>query len=91
MVMFVRVKVRYFARFRDIAGVSEEEFDIPNNAKVKDLIELIKKKHPKFNDEIFEQNEEADVNVSKNGRYVDFDEELREGDIIALFPPVSGG
>lgn len=87
----MRVKVRYFARFRDIAGISEEEFDVPDNARIKDLIELIKEKHPRFNDEIFEQNEEADVNVSRNGSYVNFDEELREGDIVALFPPVSGG
>ncbi|AIF68642.1 hypothetical protein PAP_01000 [Palaeococcus pacificus DY20341] len=87
----MKVKVRYFARFRTLAGTSEEELELKEGATIKDLVELIKEKHSAFSEEVFEQNEEADVNVSRNGRYAKFDEVLQEGDIVALFPPTSGG
>lgn len=87
----MRIRVRYFARFRNVAGVSEEEYEVPKGTKVRGLVNLIKKKHPKFRDELFEQSEDADVNISRNGKYADFEEELEDGDIVALFPPVSGG
>ncbi|HIP89547.1 MAG TPA: MoaD/ThiS family protein [Thermococcus paralvinellae] len=87
----MRIKVRYFARFRELAGVDEEYLELPSGSRVGDLIEIIKKRHPRFRNEVFAQNEEADVNVSRNGSYVSFDEELRDGDIVALFPPASGG
>ncbi|RLF79670.1 molybdopterin synthase sulfur carrier subunit, partial [Thermococci archaeon] len=53
----------------------------------------IKSIHPDFKREAFSEgyNDEVDINVSKNGRYASFDEELKEGDIVALFPPTSGG
>ena len=87
----MKVRVKYFARFRELAGASEEIVELPDGAKIKDLIEIIKERHPKFRDEVFEQSEDADVNVSRNGSYVSFDEELKDGDVVALFPPASGG
>ncbi|AHF81178.1 ubiquitin-like small modifier protein 1 [Thermococcus paralvinellae] len=87
----MKIKVKYFARFRELAGVSEEIIELPNGSRVSDLIEIIKERHPKFKNEVFAQNEDADVNVSRNGSYVSFDEELKDGDVVALFPPASGG
>ncbi|HII60852.1 ubiquitin-like small modifier protein 1 [Pyrococcus horikoshii] len=89
----MRVKVRYFARFRDLAGTGEEEIELQDGATVRDLIEEIKKRHERFRREVFgeEYDEDADVNIAVNGRYVKWDEKLREGDIVGVFPPVSGG
>ncbi len=87
----MKIKVRYFARFRSIVGVSEEELEVPEGIRVVDLLEILKERHPELKNEVFAQNEDADVNVSKNGRYVSFDDHLSNGDVVALFPPVSGG
>ncbi|WP_048149924.1 ubiquitin-like small modifier protein 1 [Palaeococcus ferrophilus] len=89
----MRVRVRYFARFRSIAGRDEEEFELPAGSTVRDLLKLIVDRHPAFRGESFgeDYDDEADVNVSRNGRYVGFDEVLEEGDVVAIFPPVSGG
>jgi len=88
----MRVKVRYFARYRSLVGTGEEELEVPEGATVMDLIEKLKELHPVLKNEVFAEDDDlADVNVSKNGRYVRFDEILKEGDIVAIFPPVSGG
>ncbi|WP_457750582.1 ubiquitin-like small modifier protein 1 [Thermococcus sp.] len=88
----MRITVRYFARYRSLVGKSEEELEIPEGATVRELIEVLKERHPVLKDEVFaEEDDLADVNVSRNGRYVRFDEVLQDGDVVALFPPVSGG
>jgi len=72
----MRVKVRYFARFRELAGTGEEEIELPEGSKVRDLIEKIKELHPEFKNEVFgeDYDDNADVNISRNGRYASFDE-----------------
>ncbi|AEO14022.1 ubiquitin-like small modifier protein 1 [Thermococcus sp. AM4] len=88
----MKVTVRYFARYRSLVGKGEEEVELPEGATVRDLIEKIKELHPVLRNEVFAEDDDlADVNVSRNGRYVRFDETLRDGDIVAIFPPVSGG
>jgi len=89
----MRIKVRYFARFRELTGIGEEKIELPEGSKVRDLIEKIKELYPKFKDEIFgeDYDDNAEVNISRNGRYASFEEELEDGDIVALFPPTSGG
>jgi len=88
----VRVTVRYFARYRSLVGKSEEELEVPEGITVRELIEILKERHPVLKNEVFAEDDDlADVNVSRNGRYVRFDEVLHDGDIVAIFPPVSGG
>ncbi|USS41201.1 MoaD family protein [Thermococcus aggregans] len=89
----MRVKVRYFARFRELAGTGEEEIELPEGSKIRDLIKKIRELHPEFKNEVFgeDYDDNADVNMSRNGRYASFDEELKDGDVVALFPPTSGG
>ena len=87
----MKVTVRYFARYRSLVGKGEEEVELPEGATVMDLIEKIKKMHPVLRKVFAEDDDLADVNVSRNGRYVRFDEILKEGDVVAIFPPVSGG
>ena len=88
----MKVTVRYFARYRSLVGKGEEEVELPEGATVMDLIERIREMHPVLKNEVFAEDDDlADVNVSRNGRYVRFDEILKDGDVVAIFPPVSGG
>ncbi|WP_456367473.1 ubiquitin-like small modifier protein 1 [Thermococcus sp.] len=87
----MRIKVRYFARYRSLIGKGEEEIEVPEGTTVGELVELLKERYPVLKNEVFADDDLADVNVSRNGRYVRFDEVLRDGDVVALFPPVSGG
>lgn len=76
----MKITVRYFARYRSIVGLSEEELDIPDGITVRELIEILKKRHPELEKEVFAEEEEfSEVNVSRNGRYVRFDEKLDGG------------
>ncbi len=88
----MKVTVRYFARYRSLVGKGEEELEVPAGVTVGELIEVLKERHPALKNEVFAEDDDlADVNVSRNGRYVRFDEVLRDGDTVAVFPPVSGG
>ncbi|MCD6373417.1 MAG: MoaD/ThiS family protein [Thermococcus sp.] len=88
----MRIKLRYFARYRSLVGKGEEELEVPDGITVRELIDILRERHPVLKNEVFAEDDDlADVNVSRNGRYVRFDEMLEDGDVVALFPPVSGG
>ena len=80
----MRISLRYFASTRDIVGTDSEEITIPGGSTVEGLLEALKKLH--------EQLKGVEpILVAVNGAYVDPGTTLGEGDVIALFPPVSGG
>ncbi len=79
------LRILYFATMRDLAGVREETVSLPDGLRVKDLKSLLGEKHPElikaFNSAIFAVNREFAFD----------DQALKEGDEVAIFPPVSGG
>ncbi len=79
------LRILYFATMRDLAGVREETVSLPDGLRVRDLKSLLGGKHPQlikaFNSAIFAVNREFAVD----------DHPLKEGDEVAIFPPVSGG
>ena len=44
----MKVTVRYFARYRSLVGLSEEELDVPEGITVRELIEILKERHPEI-------------------------------------------
>ncbi|MEM3018234.1 MAG: MoaD/ThiS family protein, partial [Candidatus Bathyarchaeia archaeon] len=41
----MKVKARYFAAVREIVGKSEEDFDLPDEATVHDLLNILSEKY----------------------------------------------
>lgn len=58
--------------------------NVPDGLTLKALIERVKMNHEFLRDM-------DRILVAVNGEYVDFGMLLKEGDVVALFPPVSGG
>jgi molybdopterin synthase catalytic subunit len=81
----VRVKVRLFARLRDIARTGELERELPPGATAQHLWQAIAAEHP----ELARYREVSSCAV--NEEYAKFSTALKDGDEVAFLPPVSGG
>lgn len=81
----MKIKIKVFASIRDICGFSEKELIVSDSIKVKDVIDLF----INGNKEISEKKDTLLTAV--NEEYCRMDHTLNDGDILAIFPPVSGG
>ncbi len=84
------VKVKLFANFREIIGRDEIEVSA---ITLLELLEFLANNYPKLRFLIFRNGEISDyVNVAVNGKIVkDYNIKLKYDDVVAIFPPVSGG
>lgn len=80
----MRICVRFFALYGDLTGVDEEEYVLKPGSKVEDLINRVVKKHESLKGV-------KGLLIAINNAFVEFDTYLKDGDEVALLPPVSGG
>lgn len=81
------VRVRLFATLREHAGTSSLELDLPAGATVADALQALSADGPLAGDVVARLRARAAVNRD----YAAPETVLREGDELALIPPVSGG
>jgi molybdopterin synthase catalytic subunit len=81
----MRVRVRLFAVLRDAAGTAEVELDMPAGATLADVAAAMGRQFPAMLPHL------PRVAYAVNRSYAPADTQLREGDEMALIPPVSGG
>jgi molybdopterin converting factor subunit 1 len=81
----MQVKVKLFARLRELAGTAKLETQLGEGATVSELLARLCVEFPRL------ENATAPMIVSVNRQFVPFDTQLHDGDEVALFPPVSGG
>ncbi|MFN3384465.1 MAG: ubiquitin-like small modifier protein 1 [Archaeoglobaceae archaeon] len=84
-------RVKLFAMFREIAGMSELEIEAKN---LREVLEKLVAEFPKLKDFFFEEGKLKEiVHIMVNGKHFrgNVEQELKESDVIAIFPPVSGG
>ncbi|MAQ97161.1 MAG: molybdopterin converting factor subunit 1 [Chloroflexi bacterium] len=81
----MKIKVLYFASYREQSGKDTETFSLPNKSTLADLVARV-----------LEANIEIKCSPERmvaavNEEYQTHDQVLLTGDIVALIPPVSGG
>jgi molybdopterin converting factor subunit 1 len=86
MLCGVTVRILFFAALRDAVGRSEELVALPLGIRtVADLADHLASLHPAY------AERRSHVRVARNEAFAADDEVLRDGDVIALIPPVAGG
>ena len=81
----IYVTVLYFASAKDATGSRKESFKLSKDTTIKDLLSKISITHPKI------INVLNTMQFSINYKVVDVNTVLKEGDEVALLPPISGG
>ena len=81
----MRVRVRLFARLKDIAGAAEMDREVPPAATARTVWNALAGEFPAL------APYAAISSCAINEEYSTFDVELNEGDEVAFLPPVSGG
>jgi molybdopterin synthase catalytic subunit/molybdopterin converting factor small subunit len=76
----MRVRVRLFAGLRERVGMGENELELPEGARARDVWDVLQL-----------GPEPAGLAYAVNRQYVDRDHGLEDGDELAIIPPVSGG
>ncbi len=81
----MKVTVKLFASYKEKAGRSDFEMELPEDATVAAATAEVLRLHPKIT------GDASRLMVAVNEEYQEHDFRLREGDEVALIPPVSGG
>ncbi|MBT8101066.1 MAG: MoaD/ThiS family protein [Gammaproteobacteria bacterium] len=77
------ITVRYFALFREQAGVDEETLDIDATTAL-DVFEATRNRHGS-------SEPGGHCKVAINDVMADWEAPVEDGDTVLLFPPVAGG
>ena len=77
------ITVRYFAGFREHAGLGEEELSI-DAATASDVYEQLQDRHGS-------SEPQGHCKVAINDEMADWNSPINDGDTVLLFPPVAGG
>ncbi len=78
------VVVKFFALGKELIGENQLEMTLPEGATAGELIAQLKKKHPRF-------AALTSFLVAVNLEYAELNTPLKNGDEVAVIPPVSGG
>lgn len=81
----MKIDVLLFAKLREISGEEKVSLQIPDGAAVKEILPLL------FQESSLQRQILESVLFAVNQSYAGPDTVLREGDELALIPPVSGG
>jgi molybdopterin synthase catalytic subunit len=82
---FMRIRVLYFAVFRDKLGRDDDVVELAGPARVQDAIAVLAARHEAI------ARLRGKFRVAVNQDFADDDHALADGDELALIPPVAGG
>jgi molybdopterin synthase sulfur carrier subunit len=90
------IRIRFFARFGELFG-PEIQTETEQGTTLRQLIQQVSRGYPEGQDAVFTKDGEfrRHVILMRNGARIDTDQAagiiVRDGDEIAIFPPVAGG
>jgi molybdopterin synthase sulfur carrier subunit len=83
------VKLLYFAWLRARIGHAEEDLQLPDGVStVAGLLDWLRTRGPRYAEALCDPSV---IRVAVNQDYVRGDYPVRDGDEVAIFPPVTGG
>ncbi len=80
----IAVRVRFFARLRELAGAETEGVEVPPGSTLDEVYQAVRGRHPSL-------PERGGVRGAINREFADWAAHVADGDEVALIPPVSGG
>ncbi|MGO9644922.1 MAG: MoaD/ThiS family protein [Candidatus Bathyarchaeia archaeon] len=81
----IQIRVLYFGQARELSGTLEEFLSLPSPLYLDQAFSAIVRAHPQL------EGIRHSLSVLVNGRSVADKIELKDGDRVALMPPVAGG
>ena len=85
MQTIIRVRVRLFARLREIAGTGLVDLELTSGSSIADAYDALRRTAPDL------PVDRVAVRAALNMAFVPWDTPVKDGDELALIPPVSGG
>ncbi|HKB18409.1 MAG TPA: molybdopterin converting factor subunit 1 [Candidatus Dormibacteraeota bacterium] len=84
MAVAIAIRVRFFARLRELAGIETEALHVPPRSMLEDVYDHLRGKHPTL-------PPRESVRAALNQEFAEWTSTVNDGDEIAFIPPVSGG
>ncbi|MCP5278784.1 MAG: molybdopterin converting factor subunit 1 [Thiobacillus sp.] len=84
----MNIRLLYFARLREVFGLGREDMELPSPASLADLLEALRGRGGVWAQELAPGRA---FRLAVNQDIAGQDAPLREGDEVAIFPPVTGG
>ena len=81
----MRVRVLFFGMLKDVVGRPSEDAEVPVGADLAAVFDCYAARYPRLKEMA------RSIVVARNHEFAELSERVREGDEIALLPPVSGG
>ena len=81
----IRIHLKLFASMKDICGFSEKVFTFEKPVSVNILLSELADQYPAISEK------KSILLIAVNEEYTDPEAVLKDGDTVAIFPPVSGG
>lgn len=81
----MKIKLRFFGQLRELAKLQEMEIEVKAKTAVDDLKWIVGERLPALREHL------KVVSFAVNSEYASKETALKDGDDVALLPPISGG
>lgn len=81
----MKMHVQFYAQLRDLIGIRELDVDLAEGATVRELLDQIYTNQPAL------RSHDKSILIGAGVEFVDRNYKLKQGEEIAIMPPVQGG